>query len=1118
MSRFIALLVRRLPRSFGQAVVGLTLLCLSSAVFAQDFVWLEGEAPASCNVKPAVTRPGHKEFLSGQQWLQIAIDANKVEKETPAEGVLIQYKFDIKKAGDYEIWNRVGYEFDRSPFSWRVDGGDWSAVPPDQLTTDLMELDAQTEIAWLKMGVKTLSPGAHTLDIQLPRTKDAKGQAARILYASDALCLSAGAFTPNAQYKPGEARNAPEDKEAADKVFSLPFAFLPGERAVAPLNGLWQICRDDEQTPGETAAPIAALPKNPIWTGIAVPGDKNTLRPDLLLAHRLWYRTKVHVPDTLAGRSFSLVFPQNDLNTTVYVNGTLCGFDKNPYARFAIDVTKAVKPGDNEIWVGLRDAWYGYSANPKNPMKLRRKLDLPFEATQQKQQDLAYPIWGAFQSGILATPQLVVAGPVYTEDVFCRPSVSKKLLAVDVTLHNSSPNAVSGEVACQVMDPAINAVEKALPVQPFTLAAGAEQTFTISIPWQTPRLWWPDTPEWYLLHTIVRVDGKPVDLLNTPFGFREWTTDGKNLKLNGVVMHLWSDDTLTADPHSWLGAYRDTNQRMARFGGPDWLGLPPDAALELFDRNGVVVRRQGMLDGSATGYNVLETDPDLKKQSRSDLKMDLIANWRDQLVAQVQGERNHPSIMLWSLENEWLSTNVLKLARTHLAPFIAEERKTAQAVLKVDPTRPVLSDGGGASADGDQPVYDNHPLFDAANFRRYPALAYQPNPEGGGHERWVWDQRLPRFIGKDFDVHTLDPGLLAAFGGPEALHEGDARAHAAGTVADMLAEGYRWAGFAAWDLYVGPKDVSGGYHSTAYAPRAVLCRQWDWTFGSGQKVPRTLTIFNDTRSADPISFTWALRVNGKQIAMQNTGHHVAPGAKETFDITLTMPNVDSRQEGQLTLTLSVGGEQVFQDVKAVSILNPAAKRASLTARSLLVYDPNGAVRAFLRERGIPFTSLHGLDTLPAGGKVLIVGPDALDLPTSRSSKLAAYAANGRTVIVLEQNHPLSGKALPIPMETTTHTGRIAFNNDSDDPALRGLQHKDFFTWGPDEVVYKNAYVTPKSGVRSLVDCDLGLQDTALAVVPDGKGTLLLCQLVVGEKLAGNAVAQQLLLNLLAPRQ
>ena len=57
----------------------------------ESAVWLEGEKPAAINVKPLIAGWGNKQFLSGEQWLQVSIDADKVEKEMPEEGVLIQY-------------------------------------------------------------------------------------------------------------------------------------------------------------------------------------------------------------------------------------------------------------------------------------------------------------------------------------------------------------------------------------------------------------------------------------------------------------------------------------------------------------------------------------------------------------------------------------------------------------------------------------------------------------------------------------------------------------------------------------------------------------------------------------------------------------------------------------------------------------------------------------------------------------------------------------------------------------------------------------------------------------------------------------------------------------------
>ena len=319
------------------------------------YLWLEGES-AQTSATVNIAGWGHKEFLSGEKWLHVSVDADKVEKEVPEAGIVLRYPLTVKNAASYQIWNRIGFEFVRSPFEWRVDNGAWATVAPEQLTTDLMELDTWCEVAWVKMGAQDLAAGDHVLEIRLPRTKDAQGKIQRVLYASDALCLTAGDWTPNSHFKPDESGRTSADDAAAKNVFALPEAQGEGRRVSVDLKGQWEICRNDEQTPGEVAAPIQDFPKDPRWTAIAVPGDKNTLRPDLLFAHRVWYRTHVDVPKALAGRSFQLVFPQNNLNTTVYVNGVYCGFNKNPYARITFDLTPGMKVGTNEIWVGLRDA------------------------------------------------------------------------------------------------------------------------------------------------------------------------------------------------------------------------------------------------------------------------------------------------------------------------------------------------------------------------------------------------------------------------------------------------------------------------------------------------------------------------------------------------------------------------------------------------------------------------------------------------------------------------------------------------------------------------------------------------------------------------------------------
>jgi beta-galactosidase len=165
--------------------------------------------------------------------------------------------------------------------------------------------------------------------------------------------------------------------------------------------------------------------------------------------------------------------------------------------------------------------------------------------------------------------------------------------------------------------------------------------------------------------------------------------------------------------------------------------------------------------------------------------------------------------------------------------------------------------------------------------------------------------------------------------------------------------------------------------------------------------------------------------------------------------------------------------------------------------------------------GAAVTPVASLDKLPADGRVLVVGKDALDVAESTSSRLAAWASAGRTVIVLEQQNPLQYQALPAAMEPTNDTGRIAYADDPNHPALRGLTDRDFFTWGPEQVVFDRAYQKPTAGARSLIQCGNRLADTALAEVPVGKGLLLLSQLRVGETVGSNAVARRLLANLVS---
>ena len=841
------------------------------------YVWIEGEATGTINVKPNISGWGHTEFLSEGKWLQISIDADKVEKELPAGGAVLTYPFQIAQAGDYEVWNRIGYEFVRSPFEWRVDGGAWSTVKPGR-PDHRPDGTRRLERGRLDQNGRRSAAArrAHAGD---PAAADEgrEGQdRPRSLRLGRALPLAPAPFIPTASSSPMRTTGRAMDREAAQKVFDLPAPTARGgadraasERAVGDLPQ-----RRADARRGRRAD--HGLPAAAALDGIAVPGDKMA-RPELVMAHRVWYRTRVRSPLPLPAAPSTSSFPQNNLNTTVYVNGVYCGFNKNPFARFSIDVTKGVKPGVNEVWVGIKDAYYGYSANPDDPMKLRKRFNLPLSFTHMGFQDLAYPVWNAFQSGMLVTPELVAAGPVYSADVFCKPSVARKELAVDVTVCQPDARRPRQARSCARRSMRTTGqVEKTLSAKPFTLAAGANQVVTVRRAGPTRNSGGPTSPHLYRLRTTIttgRQAGRCLrNRLRVPRVERSRASISNS---TASTFHGYHDAHGDGTKEEWLAFHRKTHQAMMRFWGTEWKGLPPEEALAFFDTNGVVVRRQGMLDGEAIGYNAIENDPVLKKRYGSEIKMDLMQNWRDQMVAQVQGERNHPSVMIWSIENEWLYINCINLYGGLMDAFEAEVTQHLRGRAEGRPDPPDHDRRRRREQEPDH-AGARQPLCRRARSCSIPRWPTPPIRTAAGADAGSGTRS-----GRASSAKTTSSRATirnSRYFGGEAVFTGKTGSlPAAGLMARILNEGYRWADYGALgSLHAAVRRRRQPVQLALAARRALPPVGLDVRLrAEGEAHSRA----SSTTRTTPIrsTCTWTLTVGGKKIGEQTTEHRVAPG-------------------------------------------------------------------------------------------------------------------------------------------------------------------------------------------------------------------------------------------------
>jgi len=1111
---------------------------LTTPVVASDWAWLESETPTSKNMDtlgpiPAAgaavpvpaPAPGHREFLSEKTWLNVELAVDRVEKDMPREGLILSYEFQTSSAGQYEIWNRVGYEKARSPFDWRVDQGEWTTIKPEEPTVDLMEIEPWCTVAWLKMGEAEIPAGKHVLEIRLKRVVKEEGykkNVERISYTSDALCIHKGPFHPNGRFKPDEEWQTANDQQAAVQVFNVAAGDpASGERIETPLSGLWQVCRADEQEVVGRARPTEILPElsNTYWMGIAVPSNKYESKAELRLCHRFIYRTKVKIPAELAGRSFILRFPGVSLLASVHVNGKYCGWTKAPYALWECDVTSAIKPGAvNEICVVVKDTYYSISEK-KAGRSCRTYFDTPLCNLSQSSTTACFdfPVGSrAFEtvqnSGILSPPSLIVAGTVYVSDAFVQPSVKEKKIALEITVFNGAAAEKKIQVANAVFEPSGGKVEKPFTVKEMTLPAGKDAVLKLDEPWDDPKLWWPDEPNLHYLTTRILIDGKVVDVRKTTFGFREWECSGQQFKLNGIAWPIWSDDTAAgASLEDAVALWKKTDIRMCRLcGAVRYANLDHATALDYLDAHGMIVRRSGIFDGSDANYGRgLADNPEL------------FDNWSLQLKAMVREERNHPSIMIWSLENELAYTNARRLGLSkEVDPKITQ---TAKDVMALDPTRPVMVDGGNCLSENALPVNGVHHM--ESFFRDYPEEAYtlskasiaheQNVLQGWGRSAWQLLKDRPIFMGEAGSFDGNGPAAYAQFAGEGCFAGWNADTRkGAGIYTRMLAEGYRWNGVAAFHLAASSAQTDG-LQNNAYHSVCLFCREWNWTFGSGSDVSRTLKVFNDTRFRDPIEAAWQLTINGKPVVSDKKVFSLQAGEHEEFTIGFKVPTVHARTTGEFVLTCRCDGKEVFREIKSVVVIETNGPEIKMHKTQLVVVDPLGSIKMRLQARQIEFTDAGTIGEIPNSARVIVIGKDVLNAREAAEPRWTALAGSGKRLLVVEQTHPLHFVATPADFAPTTNTGRVAFMENTAHPIFAGLDQPDFFTWSRDQIVYRNAYRKATRGATSLADCDEQLGCSAISECQVNDGLLLLCQMVVGDKLEFDPVAQRLFDNMLA---
>lgn len=400
------------------------------------------------------------------------------------------------------------------------------------------------------------------------------------------------------------------------------------------LNGMWDFKSDVDET----------------WTKIQVPGCYAVAYEgkwakeywDVFNYPKRWagnggiYKKSLFIDESEKGKVIKIHFGGVYHLCEVYLNGKLIGESDDGYNAFELELTNIKFGKQNTLEVKIKD---GPSlANGGESVESRG-------------------IWEDVNLKILPTVHI-------GNDVFVKTFVEKQQISLSIPVINASQKSQKIKVENIIIDTA-GAVVLQFDSEWYDVKIGQQEVISMSEKWLNPELWFPHNP--YLYHVISRVitesdNGKSGHTVKTRFGFREVSTEGIKIKLNG------RDLFLRGDGGHYLGDIQGT-EKYAR----EWIRGLKSRGVN-FMRLHIYPKHKVLYDVADEEGFLFEGEPAFHFAVPEDTSYAL-----RHLGNMVVAQRNHPSIIVWSVSNE------LRWNGGCEKPYLVDHVKT------LDDTRPVFS-------------------------------------------------------------------------------------------------------------------------------------------------------------------------------------------------------------------------------------------------------------------------------------------------------------------------------------------------------------------------------------------------------------------------------------------
>lgn len=348
-----------------------------------------------------------------------------------------------------------------------------------------------------------------------------------------------------------------------------------------------------------------------------------------------WYRKNFTIREQDKDKIAYLQFDGVTVRSDVWLNGKHLGFHPYGYTPFYYDITSYLNPLEKTNIVAVRVQNKGMNSRWYTGSGIIRHVWLT----------LVNPVH------IDITGGLYITTPIITEN--------SADVRVETTIVNSGNSDESIVLRTDLLDPsgklAVTITSNSM------VASGQKGQIIQEIPVKMPSLWSIDEPNLYLAKVSVLINNKIIDGLVTHFGIRSikadaqngFTINGKPIELIGGCIHP-DNGPLGAAAIDRAEERKIEVLKNSGFNAIRTAHNPPSSALlDACDRLGMVV------------INEIFDEWETAKRSQ-DYHLYFREWWQKDVESWVKRDRNHPSVIIWSIGNEireTFDTSGLRIAR-----------------------------------------------------------------------------------------------------------------------------------------------------------------------------------------------------------------------------------------------------------------------------------------------------------------------------------------------------------------------------------------------------------------------------------------------------------------------